>query len=355
MALGRSTRMRLCGGRCSLRTARRPVPWGLIERASAPTRNGPGWRVAGGSPMMKPPRKTTGATAVSARAAALRISQRLGHRKLADQRPAKNATPTNTNSEARWEVSEPGLGEAHAEGHRIEHAPTGQGSPQRAGVGGPPRLPQAERDQDEQRDDRADAERPRSQGVGLPAPREQGLRPGLAEDQPQRRVDRAGDTLPSSSIVTAPATKANQVTAIPARSSAGSPGPSRNDTALRRQDPAAVGPELRGPRAWRRRALRAASDGERRPGGQEGEQRVRGHVVGDRQRGRQQRHRADQPAHGARSIGARAPTSGRRRAAGSRRSSGPATRTRTGRRSRGSWGCRRRRRRRCPAGRGRSG
>ncbi len=101
MPLGRSTRIRLCGGRLSAANRAASMPCGLIERSSAPTRNGPGCLVAGSSPMMKPPRNTTSATTVTARAAALRINQPLGHRSPPSTIPAKNATPRNTNSEAR--------------------------------------------------------------------------------------------------------------------------------------------------------------------------------------------------------------------------------------------------------------
>ena len=168
------------------------MPWGLIERSSAPTRNGPGCLVAGSSPMMKPPRKTTSATAVSARAVALRLSQLLRPAPAADHDPGEEGDPDEHELRGALGGLRAGLGEAQAEGHRVEHAPSAPGFATAGWVRRPPDPLQAERDQREQRDHRPDRERPRAQGVALTARPRRGSstrsrrRPAAASSRPRR-------------------------------------------------------------------------------------------------------------------------------------------------------------------------
>ena len=145
-------------------------PWGLTERASPPTRNGPGWRVTGDSPTMNPPRKTTGRTAAIARAAAFRRQPALRPPTPRRSDPGEEGEPDEDELRGSLRGLRAGLREAHAEGDGVEQGDERQRPPERARVRCPPGPPEAERDHDQQRDDRGDAERPRWQWLVSPLP-----------------------------------------------------------------------------------------------------------------------------------------------------------------------------------------
>ena len=299
------------GGSCCGGELAAASPWGVTDRDSPPTRKGPGWRVAGDSPTMKPPRKIDRRRRRQPEPRRSAATACRGGGSSSTSRPATKASPRKTNSEARCEVSVPACGQAQAAGSAGRSSATTEKARQSGLVSDRRHVRQRPNGMIASSGMTEATPRMRATVVLVwPARLEERLRPRLAGDQVADGFDRFAEDPPSSVVVTSPATNDE-----PGRGAEQQEERRQRRPVEPRSDPCRR-PRVAG--SLRPGPLRGTKCDQQRPEREEAEDGVGGRCGGSIDQGRgQDRHRATRP----RRSTAAWPRSGRSSAG--RRGAGP--------------------------------